>query len=65
MDTHLDQTKPRMLTPEQRASDELVKLIIKLRWMGLEEEANCIERRLLSCPVGAGESVLAAPLATD
>lgn len=65
MDTHLDLTNARMSSPEQRASDELVKPIIKLRWMGLEEEANCIERRLLSCPIGAGESVLADLHETD
>jgi hypothetical protein len=65
MDTHLDHTSPRISTPEQRASDELVRLIIKLRWMGLEEEANCIERRLMSSSVGAGESVLAEPHETD
>jgi hypothetical protein len=65
MDTHLDVVQVRPLSPEQRASDELVRLIVKLRWMGLEEEANCIEKRLLSCPFGAGESVLAEPRATD
>jgi hypothetical protein len=65
MDTHLDQTRAHLLSPEQRASDELVRLIVKLRWMGLEEEANCIEKRLLSSPVGAGESVLGEPRATD
>ena len=65
MDTHLDYAKARAMSPEQRASDELVKLIIKLRWMGLEEEANCIESRLLSCPIGAGESVLADLHETD
>jgi hypothetical protein len=64
MNTHFDQTKVHVTT-EQRASNELIKLITKLRWMGLDEEANCIERRLLSCPVRPGESVLAEPRDTD
>jgi len=64
MNTHLDPTKALAAT-EQRAADELIKLITKLRWMGLDEEANCIERRLLSCPVRPGESVLAEPRETD
>jgi hypothetical protein len=65
MDTHLDHAMARVMSPEQRASDELVRLIVKLRWMGLDEEANCIERRLLSCPADAGQTVLAEPQETD
>ena len=65
MDTHLDQTKAPIVTPEQRASNELIKLITKLRWMGLDEEADCIERTLLSRSVEAGHSVLAEPQETD
>ena len=64
MNTHLDPTIA-LATAEQRASNELVKLITKLRWMGLDEEANCIERRLLSSPIRPGESVLAQPRDTD
>jgi hypothetical protein len=48
---------------EQCASNELIKLITKLRWMGLDNEATAIERRLLSRPVGP--SVLAEPRETD
>jgi hypothetical protein len=65
MDTHLDYAKAPTMSPEQRASDELVRLIVKLRWMGLDEEANCIERRLLLRPAGVGETVLAEPQETD
>jgi hypothetical protein len=64
MNTHLDPTMA-LATTEQRASDELIKLITKLRWMGLDEEAISIEQRLLSYPFRPGESVLAGPRDTD
>jgi hypothetical protein len=50
---------------EQRASNELVNLIRKLRWMGLEEEAEKVEKQLTFCHVPAGDSVVAAPCETD
>ena len=65
MDTHLDKTNLPVRSPEQRAADELIKLIVKLRWMGLEDEADCIEKRLASYPKGEAESVLAQIHATD
>ena len=61
MDSLLDLTNAPVVTTERRASDELIKLITKLRWMGQDEEARCIGRRLLSCAVRPGESVLAEP----
>lgn len=45
-----------------RASRELAKLIIKLRWIGSEDEAKRLEAKLRSCPHAC---VLAAPLETD
>jgi hypothetical protein len=63
MDTHLDLKNPSIVTSEQRASNELIKLIRKLRWIGLDNEATAMERRLLSCPVGP--CVLAEPRETD
>jgi hypothetical protein len=65
MDSHLDLANAPVVTIERRAADELIKLITKLRWMGLDDEANCVERRLLSCPDRPGESVLAEPHETD
>ena len=50
---------------EQRASDELVRLIQKLRWVGLESEAKSIERELTARAVPAGDSVIAIPRETD
>jgi hypothetical protein len=50
---------------EQRAADEMIKSIIKLRWMGLEEEADRIQRQVSSLSFRAAGSVLAAPRETD
>ena len=65
MERTLDQSKASARSPEQRATDELVKLIIKLRWMGLEEEADCIERQISSLPDRAAEIGHANPRETD
>ena len=65
MDKIVAQTKASARSPEQRAADEMIKLIIKLRWMGLEEEANCIQRQVSSLSVRAAGSVVAAPRETD
>lgn len=61
----MDKIVAQTSSPEQRAADEMIKLIIKLRWMGLEEEADCIQRQVLSLSVRAAESVVAAPRETD
>jgi hypothetical protein len=51
---------------EQQASNELVKLIRKLRWMGLEEEAKRAADELTLRRAAAGaDSVVAAPRETD
>lgn len=50
---------------EQRTSNELVKLIRKLRWMGMEEEAKIVENELTLCNVPAGDSVVARSRETD
>jgi hypothetical protein len=50
---------------EQRASDEMVKLIKKLRWVGLESEAKTMERALMARAVPAADSVVATPRETD
>jgi hypothetical protein len=50
---------------EHRTSNELVKLIRKLRWMGLEQEAKKVENQLSSRKVEAADSVIAASRETD
>jgi hypothetical protein len=50
---------------EQRASNELVKLIRKLRWMRMEEEAKKVENELNLSNVPAADSVVARSRETD
>ena len=51
--------------PEQRAPDELVKLIRKLRWMGMDEEAKILENRLALDGGPAAGCVIGVPRETD
>ncbi len=50
---------------EQRGSNELVKLIRKLRWMRMEEEAKKVENELNLSNVPAADSVVARSRETD
>jgi hypothetical protein len=51
--------------PEQRTSCELVTLIRKLRWIGMESEAAQLQTVLRSVPPDERASLLAAPRSTD
>ena len=53
------------VTPEQKASREVVKLIRKLRWIGLEGEARDLQVVLGGIPRDKRESLLAGPHSTD
>jgi hypothetical protein len=50
----MTQPKPRdsrlELTVEERRSDEVIKLIRKLRWIGLEREASELQQALEGVP---------------
>ena len=63
METLLRQQERPDVSIVQCRSSELVKLIRKLRWMGLEEEAGRVEAALSG--VSPTDSVLAAPHETD
>jgi hypothetical protein len=52
-------------TSDRRAADELVRLIRKLRWVGLDSEAETMERELTARAVPAADSVIAVPRETD
>ena len=51
--------------PAHRASNELVKLIRKLRWIGMEEKAQGLETELAQRHAAAVDTVLAAAAETD
>ena len=47
------------------ASDEVIKRIRKLRWIGMEEEAEVLEQQLRCVPTVGKAGVLAGPYSTD
>ena len=59
MEVLLGQQDPADVSVDQRTSSELVKLIRKLRWMGLEREAEKVENQLTLRKAQA-DSVIAA-----
>ena len=65
MEMRHDQQQPPVGSAEQQTSNELVKLIRKLRWMGLEREAEKVEDQLTLRKVPAADSVIAASRETD
>ena len=53
------------VTPEQRAACEVVKLIRKLRWIGMEREAKQLQMALIGFPSDKRASLVAGPHSTD
>lgn len=64
MQNRPDQMPPRV-SSEQKRSGELVKLVRKLRWIGMEDEAEQVEKQLLLQQLPAADSVIAASRETD
>ena len=56
---------PSDTSARRRASNELVKLIRKLRWLGMEEEAQGLQNELGRRRATAADSVLATAAETD
>jgi hypothetical protein len=59
------QTSDPSTSAGQRASNELIKLIRKLRWLGMEEEAQGLQKELERRRAAAADSVLAKAPETD
>jgi hypothetical protein len=57
--TALIEERPPDVSAEQRAADEIVKLVRKLRWMGMESEAKQVA--MVACRLPSADSVLPAP----
>jgi len=57
--------QPPDTSARQRASNELVKLIRKLRWMGMEDEAQGLQKELEQRHATPADSVLATAAETD
>lgn len=50
---------------DARGPNETIKLIRKLRWIGMEEEAQKLQRELCEREDAAADSVVATPRDTD
>jgi hypothetical protein len=50
---------------QDRTPNELIHLIRKLRWIGMEDEATIVQARLAACRVSADENVIGGPTDTD
>jgi hypothetical protein len=57
------ETKPQ--PREQRSPGDWVKLIRKLRWIGLEDEARALQLAVSTLPAEQRGSVSAGPFSTD
>ena len=68
MEMRHEQQKPSDGVAEQRTSNELVKLIRKLCWMGMGEEAKKMKKRenqWTRCNIPAADVVVARSRETD
>ena len=65
MDRPVEQKQPPETSAPPRASNELIKLIRKLRWMGREEEAAGLQKELHQRRATDADTVLATPGDTD
>jgi hypothetical protein len=65
MESHLSRREIPDVSGEQRTLSEITKRIRKLRWMGMEDEAQKLQMQLACCGVRFPDSVLAAPGDTD
>jgi len=61
----LNTNTPMCCLAEQSASNELVKLVRKLRSMGRQEEAVAVQRKLAQHPIALADSVIATSNDTD
>jgi len=53
------------VSDDQRASNALIKLIRKLRWMGMDDEVERVQTTLAARDVRPADSVIAGPIDTD
>lgn len=59
------ETATDRLGQQDSVTNDLVKRIRKLRWMGMEEEAKRLQAELTRRSAGEGDSVIATPGETD
>ncbi len=65
MEMPLGHQEPLNGGEEQRTADEAVRLIRKLRWIGMDNEAEALQIQLALGRARPSDSVLAVPHDTD
>jgi hypothetical protein len=65
MDVSLKRQDHAAALAPQNTPDELVKLICKLRWIGMEDEAERLTNELTQHDAATTDSVVATPHETD
>lgn len=61
----LPRPEPPDTSATQRSSNEMIKLIRKLRWIGMEEEAERLAREVTVQPSIVADCTVATPRETD
>ena len=56
---------PQITQPAMPEPEELIRLILKLRWIGLDDEANHLQRVVCELAPDARPTALAGPIGTD
>ena len=59
------QTDPASYGLRKSESDEFMRLIVKLRWIGLDDEADRLQRVVHAFGMPIGAQALAGPTSTD
>jgi hypothetical protein len=59
------QPYPSEKVPAQSLPDDWAKLIRKLRWIGLEDEASRLQQAVRTLPPDERDTVSAGPFSTD
>ena len=65
MEVPLERQKPPDVSAEQKQSNDLVRLIRKLRWMRMEDQARQMQLELALRRSRPAETVIAGPADTD
>jgi hypothetical protein len=61
----MQQLRVEQMIAGARQPNEVAKLILKLRWMGMEDEAQKLERAVHRLPPQQRGTAIAEPSATD
>jgi hypothetical protein len=61
----MDQTRHKQSVYSEQQSEEWAKLIRKLRWIGMEQEAHYLQMAVCRLPPHERFAVLTGPFSTD